>query len=87
MLQTNNIANCREFHWHQRVVKKAVDAVKEEYICRTAHEAEKTTKDGRTRWNSIRKLQMTHAGHRPNKPSAVPKENGDLTNSPEEVKS
>ena len=87
MLQANSIIIHREFRQHQRVVKAAVDTAKEEYVCRTAREAEKAAKDGRTRWNSIRKLQITHVGHRPNRPSAVLKENGDLTNGPDEVKS
>ncbi len=86
MLQANSITNRREFRKRQRVVKVAVDAAKEEFVCRTACEAEKAIMDGRTRWGSIRKLQMTHAGCRPIKPSAVLKENGDLTNGPDEVK-
>ena len=44
MLQANSITNCKEFHHLQGVVKAAVDTAKEEYVCRTACEAEKATK-------------------------------------------
>ena len=42
-------------------------------------------KDGRTRWDSIRRFQQVHAGRRPTRPSAVLKEDGCLTQGPEEV--
>ena len=42
-------------------------------------------KDGRARWDSIRRFQQTHVGRRPTKPSAVFKEDGDLAQGPSEV--
>ena len=55
-------------------------------MCRIASDAEKAIKNGRTRWRSIRKLQLAHAGRRPVKPSAVMKEDGKLTKGPDEMK-
>ena len=49
---------------HHRLVKKAVDKAKEDWICRVAKEAEAATKDGRTRWERVRSLQQTHMGRR-----------------------
>ena len=42
-------------------------------------------KDGRARWNSIRRLQQAHAGRRPTRPTAVVKEDGALTQGEKEV--
>ena len=53
---------------------------------RVVKEGEAAVKDGRARWDSIRKLQQAHSGRRPVKPSAVLKENGELTQGPEEVR-
>ena len=50
-------------------------------------QGEKAVKDGRTRWQSIRKLQMAHTGRRPSRTTAILKEDGELTKSPEEVRS
>ena len=58
----------------------------DEWVCKVAQEGEKATKDGRTRWKSIRKLQTAHRGHRPTRQMTVLKENGELTASPEEVR-
>ena len=44
-------------------------------------------KHGRTRWNSIRKLQKVHVGRRPSRSTAVLNENGELTKNSEEVRS
>ena len=85
LLHSSTSANRKEFRRHQRVVKAAVDKAKEDWICRVAMEGEAAVKDGRTRWDSIRKLQQAHAGRRPTRPSAVVKENGDLTQGREEV--
>ena len=59
-----------------------MDAAKEEL----ANIAEKARKDGKQRWTCIRQLQMAHAGLRPTRPTAMWKENGEVTRSPEEVK-
>ena len=84
-LQSNTAADRKEFRKHQRIVKKAVEKAKEDWICRVAKEAEAAVKDGRARWDSMRRLQQTHAGRRPTKPSAVFKEDGDLAQGPSEV--
>ena len=41
--------------------------------------------DGKTRWDCIRKLQRIHGGRRPIRPSAVLKDDGQLTEGPDEV--
>ena len=86
MLQNNSTANRKEFRRQQRVVKEAIQSAKEKWSLRVASEGEKASKDGRTRWKCIRKLQLTHAGRRPAKPCAVLKEDGVLTASPAEVR-
>ena len=65
----------------------AVNKAREEWICRVACEGEAAVKDGRTRWNNIRRLQQAHAGRRPTRPSAVFKEDGALTQGAEQVTS
>ena len=87
MIQSSTIASHKEFRRHQRLVKVTMDRAKEEWIRRMAQEGEKAVKDGRTRWQSIRKLQMAHTGRRPSRTTAILKEDGELTNSPEEVRS
>ena len=59
-LQSNTAADRKEFRKHQRIVKKAVEKAREDWICRVAKEAEAAVKDGRARWDSIRRLQQTH---------------------------
>ena len=86
VLQANNTVNRREFWKYQRIVKCAVDAAKEEWIRKLASIAEKARKDGKQRWTCIRQLQMTHAGRRPTRPTALWKEKDEMTRSPEEVK-
>ena len=85
MLRSNSVTSRKEFRKQQRIFKLAVDKAKEEWIRRIASEGEKVKKDGRTRWDSIRKLQMAHIGRRPSRSTAVLKENGELTKNPEEV--
>ena len=75
----------REYRRQQRIVKRAVDKVKEEWIRRVAMEGEAAKKDGRARWDSIRRLQRVHTGCRPIRPNAVRKEDGELTQGPEGV--
>ena len=85
VLMSNTPANRRGFRQSQRVVKKAVCAAKESWICQVAKEGEAAKKDGRIRWDSIRRLQRVEAGCRPTRPSVVRKEDGSLTQGPEEV--
>ena len=63
----------------------ALDGKATEWVHRIALEGEAAVKDGRTRWDSIRKLQHAHAGRRPLRSSAVLKEDGEMTQGPEEV--
>ena len=49
MLQSKSIAHRKEFRRHQRKVKTAIENAKEEWIRKTALEAEKAVKDGCTR--------------------------------------
>ena len=84
-LRSNTVANRKEFRRHQRSVKRAVDKAREEWICRVAREGEAAVKDGRARWDSVRRLQQAHAGRRPTRPMAVMKEDGALTQGEEEV--
>lgn len=85
VLQSNATADRKEFRRHQRLVKRAVDKAKEDWICRVAKEAEAAVKDGRTRWERIRSLQQTHMGRRTFKPRSVWKEDGTLTQGGEDL--
>ena len=76
----------KEFGRCQRKVKCAVDAAKEEWICRVPGRAEKAKKDGHQRWTCVRQLQMAHQGRRPCRPTALVRDNGEMTTSPEEVR-
>ena len=67
------------------MVKRVVDRAREVWIRRVAMEGEAAVKDGKTQWESVRKLQQVHAGRRPTRPSAVRKEDGELTQGPTEV--
>ena len=40
-LQSNAAADWKQFRKHQRIVKKAVEKAKEDWICRVAKEAER----------------------------------------------
>lgn len=70
----------------KRIVKYAVDAAKERWICKVAEEAERLKTDSRSRWTSIQQLQMTYAGQRPTRHPAIQKENAEIIRSSEEVK-
>ena len=85
MLRTNSRAVRKEFRLQQRMVKREVDKIREEWIKRVAMEGETAMKDGRTRWESIRKLQQADAEHRQVKPSAVRNEDRELAQVPLEV--
>ena len=63
----------------------AVHKAKDEWVRKVALEGAEASKDGKTRWESIRKLQTAHRGRTPTRQSALLKENGELTASPEEV--
>ena len=86
VLQVNSITNRKEFRKHQRAVKRAVDEAKERWILRVEREAESARKDGKQRWMNIRQLQMAYAGRRPIRPTALLKENGEMTCCTDEVK-
>ena len=77
-LKTNSVAARKEFRHRQREVKRAVDKAREQWNKRVAMEGEKAKKDGRTRWESIRMLQRTHARRKSVRQSAVRKENGEV---------
>ncbi len=86
MLRCNSVAARKEFRQQQRMVKKAVDKAKEEWINRVSLECvDAAVKDGKARWDSIRRLQQAHGGRRPLRPSAVMKDNGELTKDPVEI--
>ena len=85
MLGCNSVAARKEFRQQQRIVKKAVDKAKEEWINRVSLECEAAVKDGKAHWDSIRRLQQAHGGCRPLTPSAVMKDNGELTKDPVEI--
>ena len=85
LIATNSAEAKREFRQWQRLVKRAGDRAREDWIRRVAKEGEAAVKDGRTSWESIWKLQRAHAGCRPIRPNAVIKENGELTPGPMEV--
>ena len=84
-LTDNSPDKKRLFRQHQRAVKKAVDKAKEQWVCRVAMEGEAAAKDGQARWRCIRRLQRAHTGRRPIRPSAIRKDNGELTQGPSEV--
>ena len=46
--------SAKEFRRCQRKVKCAVDAAKEEWICRVAESAEKAKKDVHQRWTCVK---------------------------------
>ena len=85
MLGINLVGTKKEFRQWQRRVKKAVDKAREDWILMVAKEAEEAVQDGRTRWECIRRLQQAYAGRRVCIPSAVRKEDGELTRGPTEV--
>ena len=84
-LQSGQPADKKTFRRCQRRVQKAVAEAKEKWICSLASDAENAVKDGRSRWECIRRLQQTHAGRKPNRPNGVRKEDGTLTQNPEQV--
>ena len=48
-------------------------------------ESEEAVKNGRTRWDCICKLQRVFAGRKPLRPTAILKNDSQLTKGPEEV--
>ena len=85
MLRTNLVGAKREFRRWQRRIKGAVDKARVDWILKVATEAQEAAQDGKTRWECIRRLQQAYAGRRPCIPSAVRKEDGELTRGPTEV--
>jgi len=55
----------RAFRQSQRVVKKAVDKAKENWILSMAKKAEEAVKVGKTHWEYIRRLQQAYVGRKP----------------------
>ena len=85
MLNARTVASRKAFRWHQRIVKRTVNRAREEWIVRVAREGEAAVKDGKARWESIRKLQQVHAGRRAARPTSVRKEDGGLAQGPVEI--
>ena len=78
--------SCKQaFRKLQCLVQKAVSNVKREWILKVATEGEEAVKDGKTRWDCIRKLQRVYAGRRPVRPTVILKSDGQLTKGPGEV--
>ena len=84
-LQVGTKSRKRTFRRLQRTVQKAVSNAKRKWILKVAAEGEEAVKDGRTRRYCICKLQRVHGGRRPVRPTAVLKDDGQLTKGPEEV--
>ena len=85
-LQGGTPSSKKEFRPKQRMVKQAVDAAKEAWICKVAEGAEEAEKDSQRKWRCIRQLQMTYNDRKPRRPTAVLKKDGELAASSEEVK-
>ena len=62
-----------------------MDKARVDWILKVATEAQEAAQDEKTRWECIRQLQQAYAGRRPCIPSAVRKEDGELTRGPTEV--
>ena len=84
-LRSPSLATKRSFRQLQRKVKRAVDEARESWIAKVAADGEAAVKDGKTRWESIRKLQRAFGGCKSVRPSAVKKLNGELTEGESEV--
>ena len=85
-LQKQSVSAKKEFRRCQRTVQSAIDDAKEQWINKVADEAEKARKDGHQRWACVRKLQMTHRGRRPQRPSVLLKESGETTANTDEIR-
>ena len=62
-----------------------MDRAREEWTKKVAVQGEEAVKDEKARWECIRRLQQTHARRRPITPSAVGKEDEELTQGQEEM--
>ena len=60
MLADNSVAARKAVRQWQQMVKRAVDRVREKWIVRVARENEAAVRDGKTRWESIQKLQQAY---------------------------
>ena len=82
-LHSNTEANRKKFRSHQRLVKKAVNTAKEEWVAKAA----KTTfQRGGISWESIKKFQGASAGRKPSRSQTILKENVELVTSIEETR-
>jgi hypothetical protein len=84
-LCTQNSETKKEFRKCQRNVKKAVDEAKEKWIRNVIRDVELNNKDGKQKWKCIRKLQLAYAGRKPIRPAKFYKQDGSMTETPEEV--
>ena len=84
-LQVGTRSNKQTFRKLQHLLQKAVSNAKREWILKVATEGEEAVKDGRNRWDCIRKLQRFYAGRRLVRPTAILNNDGQLTKGPEEV--
>jgi len=62
-----------------------VNKTKEDWIQKMASDGEAAVKNGKVRWNNIHSLQRIYGGCRPVQPTAVFKDNGEVTKGPSEV--
>ena len=85
-LQVGTRSCKRTYRRLQRKVQKAITDAKSKWILKVATEGEEAVKDGKIRWDCIRKLQRVHGGRRPVRPSAVLNDNGQLTEGPEDTR-
>ena len=85
-LQSGTPSSKKEFRHRQRIVKQAVDAAKEAWICKVAGEAEAAEKDSQRKWRCIRQLQLTYNGRKPRRPTAILKRDGELAANSEEIR-
>jgi len=84
-LQLQSSSAKSEFRLCQRLVKRAVDEAKEAWISRVIRDAEHN-RDGKLRWDCIKKLQTAFHGRRPARSIRLRKPDGNLTMGPEELK-
>ena len=84
-LQVQSSSARSEFRLCQRLVKRAVDEAKEAWISKVIGDAEHN-RDGKLRWDCIKKLQTAFHGRRPARSVRLQKQDSNLTTGPEELK-
>ena len=82
LLAQDTPANRRTLRSAQRVVAKAVQHAKEDWISAMTDKAVRAQRDGSIRWRSIDQLCGVHRGRQPVTTSAVRDEQGNLTTNP-----